>query len=168
MTQITFNFQGVQEFVDPGPGVYDVVVQSVKQDASQSGKPRLHLILVIENSEDWEGGMLSYDIYLTENARSFAKQALVALGWDPSELKEAVVRLDTADLLDCRASAIIEAQVNPNTGQPVNRVTKLVPRVAQGKAPVAATKRARPTPASPAEEVDDAVEDIFAEENVPL
>jgi hypothetical protein len=177
MSSITFDFRGVEEFVDPGVGLYDVEVKSAKQDASRNGKPRIHLILSIQNNEQWEGGLLSYDIYTSPESRAFAKQALVALGlYEPQDLREAQIRLNIADLEGCCAVAVVEAQTNPNTGALVNRVTRLIPRQSKSAggapAPVPPATSARKRsggrkaagavasePASP--EVDEAVAEMF-------
>jgi len=125
----TVDFSDVQDFVtqDLDVGVYDAVVVDVKADVSRAGKPMLTWTLAIENDDQFEGGLVSYRTSLQPQALFNLRRTLEALGVDREELR-GQFQVNPPDYIDEPCAVVIEESVNPNNGQLMKNVSRIISR----------------------------------------
>jgi len=129
MSDLVFNFDDLHEFVSPDPGVYNYVVTDVKRETSLTGNPKLRFILQIESDdEQWDGGLMSFDVSMLPTAKGFQKQALIAMGWDPKEVAHGDIPVSLDEFIGRELAGIVVRQINPNTSRPMMKIDRVFPR----------------------------------------
>ena len=110
--EMTIDFANLKDSEVLEPGTYSAQVSDFMSGTTRAGKPKV--IIVFSLLDDCVVGRTVYaDFALSNNALPFLRRALVALGFDMTELR-GEIKLKAEDMVGIRCRIVIENTITAN------------------------------------------------------
>ena len=124
MTTITLDFTGMQDEKLLRPGIYSAQVMDMYEGMTRKGNQKVTIVFSLLD-EEYLGRKVYGDFPLMDNAMSYLRKAMLALGFPMDRMRGKTLTITADDVRGRQCRLVIEHSFGPQGEQ--NRVSRVLP-----------------------------------------